>query len=62
MKRDVQENHYGIWNSRAKQFQFGIDEPSKKKAEKALFDKIQKDAYKWRFSVRELPKELWKVR
>ena len=54
------EKHYGIWNSSAKQFQFGIDEPSKAKAQKALFAKIGKDAYKWRFNVKALPKELWK--
>lgn len=52
--------HFGIWNSSAKQWQFGIDEPSKSKAQKALFNKIGKDAYKWRFNVRALPKELWK--
>ena len=40
------EKHFGIWNSSAKQFQFGIDEPSKAKAQKTLFAKIGKDAYK----------------
>ena len=46
---------YGIYNTRAKAFQFGIKEPSKKKAMQKLFEKIGNDARKWRFEVRELP-------
>jgi hypothetical protein len=45
---------YGIYNTRAKAFQFGIKEPSKKKARQRLFDKIGNDARKWRFEVREI--------
>jgi hypothetical protein len=45
--------NYGIYNNIKKEFQFGICEPSKHKAWKALFNKIGKDAYKWRFEVRE---------
>lgn len=45
---------YGIYNAKRKEFQFGICEPSKNKARKKLFDKIGKDAYKWRFEVRKL--------
>lgn len=46
---------YGIYNTMRKEFQFGINEPSKRKAIKKLFEKIGKDAYKWRFEVRPLP-------
>lgn len=45
---------YGIYNIRAKKFQFGIKEPSKRKARQKLFNKIGNDARKWRFEVREL--------
>ena len=50
---------YGIYNTKAKCFQFGIREPSKNKAWKRLFDKIGNDARKWRFEVREI-KEIGK--
>lgn len=46
---------YGIYNTIKKEFQFGICEPTKKRACKKLFEKIGKDAYKWRFEVRMLP-------
>lgn len=45
---------YGIYNTRTKEFQFGIKEPSKNKARQKLFSKIGNDARKWRFEVREL--------
>lgn len=45
---------YGIYNTKAKCFQFGIKEPSKRKAMKRLFEKIGNDARKWRFEVREI--------
>lgn len=45
---------YGIYNTRAKEFQFGIKEPSKNKARQKLFNKIGNDARKWRFEVREI--------
>ena len=48
------EKVYGIYNTRAKKFQFGIKEPSKSKAWKKLFDMIGDDARKWRFEVREI--------
>lgn len=48
---------YGIWNNMKKEFQFGICESSKTKASKKLFDKIGKDAYKWRFEVKRLPNQ-----
>lgn len=51
--------HFGIYNSMRKEFQFGIDESSKRKAQNRLFKKIGYDSYKWRFEVRKLPKELW---
>lgn len=53
--RKLKMIQYGIWNNMKKEFQFGICEPSKKKATKRLFEKIGKDAYKWRFEVRKLP-------
>ena len=46
---------WGIWNNCAKQWQFGICEPSKNKARRSLYNKIGKDSYKWRFEVRGLP-------
>ena len=52
--------HWGIYNTMQKEFQFGIDEISKRKASNKLFRKIGYDAYKWRFEVRRLPRELWK--
>lgn len=48
----MEEKRYGIWNSLAKEFQLGISEPSKTKAMKALYAKIGKGAYKWRFQPR----------
>lgn len=45
---------YGIYNTRTKEFQFGIKEPSKNKARQKLFSKIGNDARKWRFEVREI--------
>lgn len=49
--------HYGIWNSMKKEYQFGIDESTPRKAEKKLFQKIGNDARKWRFEVREIKEE-----
>ena len=40
-----------------KEFQFGIDEPTSKKARQKLFEKIGYDSYKWRFETRIIPKE-----
>ena len=37
-----------------KEFQFGIKEPSKRKARQKLFNKIGNDARKWRFEIREI--------
>lgn len=53
----MSNKRYGIWNTCKKEFQFGISEPSKSKALKALFDKIGNDAYKWRFRVKLIPNE-----
>lgn len=49
---------YGIWNKYRKQFQFGICEPSKKKAIAKLFNKIGNDARRWTFVIKKLPKEV----
>lgn len=48
---------YGVWNLRKKEFQFGIKEPSKKKARQKLFNKIGYDAMKWRFEIKEIKEE-----
>jgi hypothetical protein len=48
---------YGIYNTMAHKFQFGIKEPSKTKAMKKLFETIGKDAYRWRFEAKKLPVE-----
>lgn len=50
----MEENHFGIWNSMKKKYQFGIDEPTPRKAEKKLFQKIGNDARKWRFEIKEI--------
>lgn len=47
---------FGIWNTVTKEFQFGICETSPRKAINKLFNKIGKDAYKWRFEIKKLPK------
>lgn len=51
---------YGVWNNIKKEWQFGICARSKKQATRQLFDKIGKDAYKWRFEIKKLPITLWK--
>ena len=48
---------YGIWNNIKKEFQFGIKEETKQKAQNKLFKKIGYDSYRWRFEVRRIPKE-----
>lgn len=48
------KKRYGVWNTKKKEFQFDICEPSKTKARKKLFEKIGKDAYKYRFQIKEL--------
>ena len=48
---------YGIWNNMKKEFQFGIDEPTPRKAENKLFKKIGYDSYKWRFEVKEIKED-----
>lgn len=45
---------YGIWNSCAKCFQFGICEDTPALAEARLHQKIGDDAFKWRFEPRAL--------
>lgn len=48
------EKLFGMYSTVSKKFVFGIQEPSKSKAYKQLFDRIGKDAYKYRFEVRKL--------
>lgn len=47
---------YGVWNNMQKRFVFGIKETSPRQASKALFRRIGKDAYRWRYSIREIPR------
>lgn len=51
-----QDISYGIYNTVSKKYCFGIREPSKSKALRKLYDKIGKDAYKWRFEIRKIRK------
>ncbi len=46
---------YGVYSTWSKKWCFGIAEPTKNLAWKALFAKIGKDAYKWRFEVKPIP-------
>ena len=46
--------HYGIYNTMRKEFQFGIYEPTKERAQKKLFKKIGYDSFKWRFEIKEI--------
>lgn len=48
---------YGIYNTVAKCFQFGISEDTPMLAVARLHQKIGEDAKKWRFEPRPLPKE-----
>ena len=48
---------YGIYNTVSREFQFGICEDTPMLAEARLFQKIGDDARKWRFEVRQLPRE-----
>lgn len=62
MKRDtyyrgVPGKKFGIYNTVAKKFQFGISEDTPMLAEARLFQKLGDDARKWRFEPRMLPKE-----
>lgn len=45
----------GVYNAMAKKFQFNIAETSVAKARRRLFEKIGKDAYKWRWEYRYIP-------
>ena len=55
--RGIQGVKWGIWNSVAKCFQFGISEDTPMLAEARLYQKLGDDARKWRFEVRQLSKE-----
>lgn len=46
---------YGVYNTVSKEFQFGIRAETKEEAMTKLIAKVGKDAYKWRFEVKELP-------
>lgn len=49
---------YGVYSTWSKKWCFGIAEPSKKQAWDALFAKVGKDAYKWRFEIKKIPDEI----
>jgi len=46
---------WGVWSTWSKKWCFGISESSAKAARKALFNRIGKDAYKWRFEFKKIP-------
>ena len=48
------EKLFGVYSTVSRQYVFGIQEPTKSKAHKALFKRIGKDAFKYRFEVRRL--------
>lgn len=53
--RGVPGKKYGIWNTVAKKFQFGICEDTPMLAEARLHQLIGYNAKKWRFEPRMLP-------
>ena len=57
LSRGIKEvfSMYGVWNDMQKRFVFGIKETSPRRAEKALFHRIGKSAYKWRYSIKKIP-------
>ena len=46
---------YGVWSAKQKRFVFGIAELTAGRAQRALFQKIGKGAYKWCYEVRKIP-------
>ena len=56
-QRGIPGKKWGIWNQVEREFQFGISEDTPMLAEARLFQKIGDDARKYRFEVRQLPKE-----
>lgn len=48
--------YYGIYNTVARKWQFGICEVTAVRAERALYKKIGKNSYRWRFEIKRLPK------
>ena len=65
MKRDTYFHgapgvKWGIYNTKAKEFQFRVCEDTPMLAEARLFQKIGDDARKYRFEARMLPKSEWR--
>ena len=60
--RGIPGEKFGIWNTSAREFQFGICEDTPMLAKARLFQKIGDDARAWKFSERKIPKSdpLWK--
>lgn len=58
-QRGIPGKKWGVWNLVKKEFQFGICEDTPMLANARLFQKIGEDARKYRFEIRQLPKELW---
>ena len=48
---------WGIWNTVAHCFQFGVSEDTPMLAQARLYQKIGDDARKYRFEPRQLPKQ-----
>ena len=46
---------YGVWNGMTKRFVYGIREPSKRLAQKRLFEAAGKGAYCWRYEIKPIP-------
>jgi hypothetical protein len=45
---------YGVWNDIQKRFVFGIVTDTPKAAQKTLFARIGKGAYRWRYSIKQI--------
>lgn len=56
-QRGLPGKKWGIWNQVKKEFQFGIAEDTPMLARARLFQRIGDDARKYRFELRQIPKE-----
>lgn len=53
---DLEEYFSEVWPEiKKKRFVFGIVETTPRRAQKALFRRIGKSAYKWRYSIKKIP-------
>lgn len=56
-QRGLPGKKWGIWNQVKKEFQFGIAEDTPMLARARLFQRIGDDARKYRFELKQIPKE-----